>query len=78
MTAQTPVTSEQPNSISTYFDYKLISPQNQVITMQNLLSDSEKANVVLVGEWHGHSAIHRFQTDLLHAMVQQNSNLALS
>ncbi|HEY5715982.1 MAG TPA: ChaN family lipoprotein, partial [Psychromonas sp.] len=38
----------------------------------------QKADVVLVGEWHGHSGIHRFQTDLLRAMTQRNPNLALS
>ena len=75
---QMPVTSKQPKTITTYFDYQLISPQNQAITMQDFLSDIEKANVVLVGEWHGHSGIHRFQTELLNAMVQQNPHLALS
>ncbi|WP_372882269.1 ChaN family lipoprotein [Psychromonas sp.] len=75
---RSPATSEQPRTISTYFDYQLISPQNQAMTMQGFLSDIEKANVVLVGEWHGHSGIHRFQTDLLQAAVQKNSNLALS
>ncbi len=37
------------------------------------------ADVVLIGEWHTHSAIHRFQTDFLKARRNAaTSSIALS
>lgn len=68
----------QSIAITTYFDYRIVSPKNKVITIQELLREIKNANVVLIGEWHTHSGIHRFQTDLLSAMFFQNPNLALS
>jgi uncharacterized iron-regulated protein len=65
-------------STTTYFDYQLRSPQNQLITMQDFIQDIKDADVVLVGEWHTHTGIHRFQTELLRAMFLQNPELALS
>lgn len=63
---------------NTYFDYQLHSPQNQPITMEDFTGDIKDADVVLVGEWHTHTGIHRFQTELLRAMFQQNPELSLS
>lgn len=72
------VALEGPQSVSSYYDYQLRSPHNQPITLQEFVRDIKDADVVLVGEWHSHAGIHRFQTDLLQAMFQQSPQLALS
>ncbi|GAK84972.1 uncharacterized iron-regulated protein [Vibrio ponticus] len=38
----------------------------------------QNADVILVGEWHTHTGIHRFQTDLLAELLTTNSDIALS
>ncbi|HEY7867554.1 MAG TPA: ChaN family lipoprotein [Psychromonas sp.] len=75
--AQKPSVS-QPAAVTTYFDYRIVSPENKAISLQDLSGEIKDANVVLVGEWHTHSGIHRFQTDLLQALFLQNPNLTLS
>jgi len=70
--------SEEPLAVTTYFDYRIVSPKNKSISMKDLSREIRNANVVLIGEWHTHSGIHRFQTDLLKALFLHNSNLTLS
>ncbi|WP_415230875.1 ChaN family lipoprotein [Psychromonas sp.] len=70
--------SRQPQAITTYFDYQIVSPNNKTITLEDLSREIKNADVVLIGEWHTHSAIHRFETELLHTLFLQDPNLTLS
>ncbi len=77
-TATSPHAPELAVAVSTYFDYQLRSPQNLPITLQDFTLEIKDVDVVLVGEWHTHTGIHRFQTELLRAMYQQNHDVTLS
>lgn len=68
----------QPETVSTYYDYQFASPQGEALSLNALPQELLDANVVLIGEWHTHSAIHRFQTDFLKARQNADSNIALS
>lgn len=65
-------------SVSTFYDYQLYSPQASAISVQKLPASIRSADVILIGEWHTHSGIHRFQTDLLKSLSQSNDAIALS
>lgn len=67
-----------PSDISTFYDYQLATPKGERISIQNLPVDIENADVILIGEWHTHAGIHRFQTDLLKQMVENGHPIALS
>ncbi len=64
--------------VSTFYDYQLYSPQANAINIQQLPASIKSADVILVGEWHTHSGIHHFQTDLLESLSQQSDTIALS
>ncbi|MBE4575108.1 hypothetical protein BOO36_14950 [Vibrio navarrensis] len=70
-------TSPSTSSLNHFYDYQLNSPQGQALSLQNLPSEVLTADVILVGEWHTHPGVHRFQTDLLHTLSSQRS-VALS
>ncbi|ENM5727662.1 ChaN family lipoprotein [Vibrio mimicus] len=67
-----------PSDISTFYDYQLATPKGERISIQNLPADIENADVILIGEWHTHAGIHRFQTDLLKQMVENGHPMSLS
>ncbi|EDM68986.1 putative lipoprotein [Moritella sp. PE36] len=66
------------SEVTTYYDYDLQSPSGQDINLKDFVADIQNADVVLVGEWHTHAGIHRFQTELLQAMIAANGNVTLS
>ena len=68
----------QPETVSTYYDYQFASPQGEALSLNALPQELLDADVILIGEWHTHSAIHRFQTDFLKARQSADSNIALS
>lgn len=68
----------QPETVSTYYDYQFASPQGEALSLNALPQELLDADVILIGEWHTHSAIHRFQTDFLKARQNAGSNIALS
>ncbi|WP_146492276.1 ChaN family lipoprotein [Vibrio sp. T20] len=68
----------QPETVSTYYDYQFASPQGEALSLNALPQELLDADVILIGEWHTHSAIHRFQTDLLKARRNATSNITLS
>ncbi|KQA19151.1 ChaN family lipoprotein [Vibrio metoecus] len=70
--------SSTPSKISTFYDYQLASPTGELLSIQNLPADLENADVILIGEWHTHAGIHRFQTDLLQQMTDNGHSMALS
>ncbi|ENM5756743.1 ChaN family lipoprotein [Vibrio mimicus] len=67
-----------PSDISKFYDYQLATPKGERISIQNLPADIENADVILIGEWHTHAGIHRFQTDLLKQMVENGHPMTLS
>ncbi|WP_187372776.1 ChaN family lipoprotein [Vibrio mimicus] len=67
-----------PSDISTFYDYQLATPKGERISIQNLPADIENADIILIGEWHTHAGIHRFQTDLLKQMVENGHPMTLS
>ncbi|ENM5874140.1 ChaN family lipoprotein [Vibrio mimicus] len=67
-----------PSDISTFYDYQLANPKGERISIQNLPADIENTDVILIGEWHTHAGIHRFQTDLLKQMVENGHPMTLS
>lgn len=62
----------------TFYDYTIRSPQGEVLSLSALAVQIQDADIVLVGEWHGHPAAHLLQAQLLAALYSQNTNLALS
>ena len=70
--------SQSSQAIVSFYDYQLATPKGQVIELTNLPNTITSADVILVGEWHTHSAVHRFQTDLLKQLSQNNRPMALS
>lgn len=80
LTAQTglPATKHAENKITTFYDYQLYTPQQQPISLSNWAKSALKADVILIGEWHTHSGIHRFQTDALKQLLTSDKPIALS
>ena len=64
--------------VTTYYDYQFASAKGEPIALNQLPSALIDADVVLIGEWHTHSAVHRFQTDFLKARLADSKDVALS
>ncbi|NVD06259.1 hypothetical protein FCU94_04960 [Vibrio sp. JPW-9-11-11] len=62
----------------TYYDYTLLTPNSEQIQVNQLPANLANADVILIGEWHTHTGIHRFQTDLLRELTRNNKTVALS
>lgn len=75
--AQAP-SSTNSSALNTLYDYQLYSPHTQPITLKQLVSSAEDADVILVGEWHTHPATHYFEAQLLHQLTVAEPKLALS
>ncbi len=68
----------QQQSITSYYDYQLYSPEQQAISPFSLPNEIKQADVILVGEWHTHAGIHRFQTELLKQRLNDTKEITLS
>lgn len=64
--------------ITTLYDYQLLTPEQRPISLKVAAQQLADADVVMVGELHGHQAIHRFQADLLAQLLSQPRPLALA
>lgn len=64
--------------VTSFYDYQLFTPDAQTVSLAQLPDEVKHADVILVGEWHTHSAVHRFQTDLLKTLLSQDRGVALS
>lgn len=69
-------TSAQP--ITHFYDYQLVTPNGKRLPLSPLPASFSTADVILVGEWHTHPGIHRFQADLLYRLLLENRPVALS
>lgn len=71
--------NHQTTASHTLYDYQLKTPTGEAINVATLSQRLKDTEVVLVGEWHTHPAIHLFQAQLLQALYhQQGRKLALS
>ncbi|MBY7896290.1 ChaN family lipoprotein [Vibrio fluvialis] len=64
--------------VTTYYDYQLASPKGNSLTLSQFTQNIRDADVILVGEWHTHAGIHRFQTELLQELSKSERPVALS
>ncbi|MDF9400826.1 hypothetical protein HGG78_01985 [Vibrio aestuarianus] len=71
-------TTYSTKPVTHFYDYQLASPEGEPIALTALPQALKNADVILVGEWHTHPAIHRFQTDLLEQLNLQKRDVALS
>ena len=71
-------TQVTPTKVSSFYDYNFQTPNGQPISLVDLPIEILNADVVLVGEWHKHSGVHRFQSDLLKSLKIKNDQIALS
>ncbi|MDD9180091.1 MULTISPECIES: ChaN family lipoprotein [Aliivibrio] len=70
--------SAPSQAIASFYDYQLLSPTGSSLSLTALPQEIVEADVILIGEWHTHAGIHRFQTDLFKELSTTNSTLALS
>lgn len=69
---------ESPKSVSSLYDYHLLSPDGTEISIEQLVSQHSDANVFMVGEFHAHPGVHLFQAKLMAHLAAQDTPLALS
>lgn len=60
------------------FDYQLQNSAGEAVSLIDAASQLADADVIMVGELHGHQGIHRFQADLLAQLISQPQPLALA
>ena len=63
---------------SSLFDYQLQNPAGNSLSLPDAARQLANADVIMVGELHGHQGIHRFQADLLAQLLSQPRPLALA
>lgn len=66
------------DDVTSFYDYQLHAPSGEVISVNQLTPALQQADVILIGEWHTHAGIHRFQTDMLKQLSSASRPLALS
>ncbi|MGF1702720.1 ChaN family lipoprotein [Photobacterium makurazakiensis] len=76
--AQPSLTQSTTPPPSTFYDYTIHSPQGDTLPLEALAAELKEADIVLVGEWHGHPAAHLLQAQLFAALYAQNTDLTLS
>lgn len=64
--------------VTSFYDYRLYSPSGEPVSMTTLTPELQQADVILIGEWHTHAGIHRFQTDMLKHLSTSERPIALS
>ncbi|AEY02510.1 hypothetical protein GU3_13785 [Oceanimonas sp. GK1] len=63
---------------STLFDYELRDAGGRPVPLNQAAGRLAEADVIMVGELHGHAGVHRFQAELLAALLAQPRPLALA
>ena len=76
----TPATTSNPSApdVISFYDYKLHTPSGTPVSLINLNPELLQADVIMIGEWHTHAGIHRFQTELLKQLSSGKRPVALS
>ncbi|CAE6951075.1 hypothetical protein ACOMICROBIO_GDFFDHBD_03646 [Vibrio sp. B1REV9] len=82
LTGCTSTTSSLPSAtsseVASFYDYQLYTPSGKPLSLNSLTADLKQADVILIGEWHTHAGIHRFQTDMLKQLASDARPVALS
>ena len=65
------------HTVNTLYDYQLIDAQANPLSLEEISKKLADTDVILVGEWHAHPAIHLFQAKLL-AQLSQRNKVSLS
>lgn len=63
--------------LNTFYSYQLYQ-DGQRLSVYHLSQKLSDADVILVGEWHSHAGVHKFQTDLLHQLYNRGYPLILA
>ena len=63
---------------ATLYDFTLQNDSGQTLTPLQASAQLENADVIMVGELHGHAGVHHFQAELLAALLTQPRPLALA
>lgn len=76
----TPATTSTPSApdVISFYDYQLHSPSGSPVSLTDLTPELLQADVIMIGEWHTHAGIHRFQTDMLKQLSNGHRPIALS
>ncbi|ODA31420.1 hypothetical protein A8L45_17105 [Veronia pacifica] len=72
------ISSSIPVRADTLYHYQIISPDGLPISLIDMADGVKDKDVVLVGEWHTHPAVHLFQAQLMAALADRNPKLVLS
>lgn len=76
--ATQPATTPSEPLPQTFYDYSVTSPQGTPLSLTELAQALREADIILVGEWHGHPGTHLMQAQLFAQLYNLNSNMALS
>ncbi|BCN94247.1 lipoprotein [Thiomicrorhabdus immobilis] len=60
------------------YDYVLLDQSKQPVTLETAISQLRKADIVVIGEYHGNHASHLLEMQLLAGLYRQNPQLLLS
>lgn len=64
--------------VANLYDYQLSDSSGKDLSIDALLTQVKDADVIMVGEWHGHPGVHLFQARLLAALAAEPTELVLS
>src|SRR5690554_6866477 len=64
-------------AVETFYDSQLRNHQNQPVTLTELARELASADVVVIGEFHGHQGAHLLQARLQAALHQQRPDQVL-
>ncbi|SIN96715.1 ChaN family lipoprotein [Salinivibrio sp. ES.052] len=67
-----PAVQATPDSVNTLYDYQATTPSGQPLSLIQVADHVENADIVLIGEWHSHPGVHRFQTELLNQLADRH------
>ncbi|MFH7587073.1 ChaN family lipoprotein [Oceanimonas smirnovii] len=68
----------QPQAADTLYDYQLLDDKGRLLSVAEAAQRLTDADVIMVGELHGHTGVHRFQAELLAALLNQPRPMALA
>lgn len=64
--------------LSHAYNYILLNQSKQPVTLETVISQLKKADVVVIGEYHGNHASHLLEMQILAGLYRQNPQLLLS
>ena len=67
------------SSLTSLYSYKLIDSSSRLpIDVSTLANNLKNTDVVFIGEFHSHQALHLLQLQLIEALYQQDPNIVIS